>query len=162
MDGGGIWECQACLVHLDFFPYGSYGSQPPAAEDPMDGASGIGIPLKNGALFGLVYNIPLRESRYVRIESRIYMGFTLHESCDLGDGTQTINPSREIGFGVWILREKVFLNFRYKTRWWQLKDFLCSPRTLGKMNPVWRAYFSSWLVQPPTRKSCPITDPWGC
>ena len=35
--------------------------------------------------------------------------------------------------------------------WWQLKYFLCSPRTLGKMNPFWRAYFSNGLVQPPSR-----------
>ena len=31
------------------------------------------------------------------------------------------------------------------TRWWLLKDFLCSPRTLGKMIPFWRAYFSDGL-----------------
>ena len=32
------------------------------------------------------------------------------------------------------------------------KSFLCSPRSLGKMNPIWRAYFSNrlGLVQPPT------------
>ena len=33
--------------------------------------------------------------------------------------------------------------------WWQLEDFLCSPRKLGKMNPIWRAYFSKGL-KPPT------------
>ena len=37
-----------------------------------------------------------------------------------------------------------------KTRWWQLKCFLSSPRKLGKMNPFWRAYFSKGLVQPPS------------
>ena len=31
--------------------------------------------------------------------------------------------------------------------------FLCSSRTLGKMNPIWRAYFSEGLVQPPTSNS---------
>ena len=36
------------------------------------------------------------------------------------------------------------------TGWWQLKDFLFSPRKLGKMNPFWRAYFSKGL-KPPTR-----------
>ena len=36
------------------------------------------------------------------------------------------------------------------TGWWQLKHFLCSSRSLGKMNPFWRAYFSKGLVQPPT------------
>ena len=31
------------------------------------------------------------------------------------------------------------------TRWWQLKYILeFSPRTLGKMKPVWRAYFFKW------------------
>ena len=34
------------------------------------------------------------------------------------------------------------------TRWWQLKYFLCSPRTLGKMNPILTcAYFSDGLVK---------------
>jgi len=31
--------------------------------------------------------------------------------------------------------------------------FLCSPLKLGKMNPIWRAYFSDGLVQPPTSYS---------
>ena len=31
--------------------------------------------------------------------------------------------------------------------------FLFSPRTLGKMNPIWQAYFSSGLVQPPTSET---------
>ena len=34
------------------------------------------------------------------------------------------------------------------TRWWQLKDFLCSPRKLGKMNPFCRAYFSNGFKPP--------------
>ena len=30
--------------------------------------------------------------------------------------------------------------------WWQLKDFFkFSPRNLGKMNPIWRAYFFEWV-----------------
>ena len=37
------------------------------------------------------------------------------------------------------------------TRCWQFKYLLFSSRTLGKMNPFWRAYFSSGLVQPPNR-----------
>ena len=36
------------------------------------------------------------------------------------------------------------------TGWWQLKYFLFSPRSLGKMNPIWRSYFSTGL-KPPTR-----------
>ena len=28
-----------------------------------------------------------------------------------------------------------------KSRWWQLKYFLCSPRKLGKMNPFWLTFF---------------------
>ena len=28
-------------------------------------------------------------------------------------------------------------------RWWQLKDFLFSPRKLGKMNPIWDNLFQS-------------------
>ena len=28
------------------------------------------------------------------------------------------------------------------SEWWQLKYFLCSPRTLGFHDPIWRAYFS--------------------
>ena len=38
--------------------------------------------------------------------------------------------------------------------WWQLKYFLFSSRKLGKMNPIWRAYFSNGLVQPPPRFCC--------
>ena len=33
------------------------------------------------------------------------------------------------------------------------KYVLCSPRKLEKMNPIWRAYFSDGLVQPPTSNS---------
>ena len=33
--------------------------------------------------------------------------------------------------------------------WWQLKDFLCSSRSLGN-DPIWREYFSKGL-KPPTR-----------
>ena len=35
--------------------------------------------------------------------------------------------------------------------WWQLKHCLFSSRTLGKINPFWRAYFSDGLVQPPIK-----------
>ena len=48
--------------------------------------------------------------------------------------------------------------------WWQLNYFLCSPRTLGKMNPFWRTIFHmGWfnhqldiccnLEQPPNREN---------
>ena len=36
-------------------------------------------------------------------------------------------------------------------RWWQLKYVLFSSQSPGKWNPIWRAYFSNGLVQPPTR-----------
>ena len=37
---------------------------------------------------------------------------------------------------------------RKELQWWPLRDvFLCLPRKLGKMNPIWRAYFSDGLVQ---------------
>ena len=36
----------------------------------------------------------------------------------------------------WVVATQIFLEF--------------SPRSLGKMNPIWRAYFSNGLVQPPT------------
>ena len=45
------------------------------------------------------------------------------------------------------------------TGWWQLKDFFIFT-TLGKMNPFWRAYFSTGLVQPPT--SCWLLPIWTC
>ena len=32
--------------------------------------------------------------------------------------------------------------------WWQLKRFLCSPRSLGEKDPIWRAYFSDGLKPP--------------
>ena len=38
----------------------------------------------------------------------------------------------------------VYQSIHYFTRWWQLKYVLFSPRTLGKMNPFWRAYFFNW------------------
>ena len=38
--------------------------------------------------------------------------------------------------------------------------FVFSPRTLGKMNPFWRAYFSDGLVQPPTSLHRPPVF-WG-
>ena len=41
------------------------------------------------------------------------------------------------------------------TRWWRLKDFLCSSRKLGKMNPFWRVVFQiGWNHQP--EKWCKI------
>ena len=48
------------------------------------------------------------------------------------------------------------------SRWWQLDYFLFSPRTLGKMNPFWRAYFSDGL-KPPTSWSmfCVNVFAWG-
>ncbi len=41
---------------------------------------------------------------------------------------------------------------RYKTRWWQLKDFWNFHSEPWGDDPIWRAYFSNGLVQPPTRK----------
>ena len=32
--------------------------------------------------------------------------------------------------------------------WWQLKRFLCSPRSLGEKDPIWREYFSDGLKPP--------------
>ena len=56
--------------------------------------------------------------------------------------------------GSWTLNGSP--NWKYnqnpKTRWWQLEDFLCSPRILGKWSKLTFAYFSNGLVQPPTRK----------
>ncbi len=51
-----------------------------------------------------------------------------------------------------------------KTRWWQLKYFLFSPRSLGRWSKLTCAYFSNGLVQPPSRKKDagffqpPLTD----
>ena len=63
----------------------------------------------------------------------------------------------------WIGRICFFHLFHLMSRWWQLKYLLLSPRTLGKMNPIWRAYFSDGLVQPPTSISCsfPIGSMYG-
>ena len=38
---------------------------------------------------------------------------------------------------------------KWSTRWWQLKHFSCSSRTLGKMNPIWTNTFQNGL-KPPT------------
>ena len=48
---------------------------------------------------------------------------------------------------------------QFMTRGGQLKDFWnFQPRTLGKMNPIWWAYFSDGLVQPPTSKLCAMQN----
>ena len=39
------------------------------------------------------------------------------------------------------------------TRWWQLKYFLFSPLPPWGNDPIWRAYFSNGLVQPPTSEN---------
>ena len=38
------------------------------------------------------------------------------------------------------------------SRCWQLKHFLCSPRTLGETIPNLTSMFFKWVVQPPSRK----------
>ena len=50
--------------------------------------------------------------------------------------------------GFVAVAQVTFLNFRGG-----FKYLLFSPRTLGKMIPFSRAYFSKGLVQPPTRWS---------
>ena len=48
---------------------------------------------------------------------------------------------------------KIFrLNRSSKTRWWFQIFFIFTPK-IGEDDPIWRAYFSDGLVQPPTRKS---------
>ena len=47
-------------------------------------------------------------------------------------------------------KKGAFWKGKYISRWWQLKYFECSSRTLGKMNPFWRTLISTGLVQPPT------------
>ena len=42
----------------------------------------------------------------------------------------------------------------FLSRWWVFQRFFLEfshPEIWGKMNPIWRAYFSKGLVQPPTR-----------
>ena len=46
------------------------------------------------------------------------------------------------------------------TGWWQLKYFLFSPQTLGKMNPFWRAYVSNGLKPPASQESKSIFTLW--
>ena len=61
---------------------------------------------------------------------------------NLGGSTWTIHHTRET---------HLFDPFRmHPDLGGGLKYFLFSPRTLGKMNPFWRAYFAQGLVQPPT------------
>ena len=45
--------------------------------------------------------------------------------------------ARDMGGQGWV----VFSDNKMKTRCWQLKDFLCSPWKLGKMNPFWLIFF---------------------
>ena len=111
-------------------------------------------------------------SRWVETTS-IIMRFLTHQWCDhdfLHDATWGFSPcffcSRE---NMRRRKKMVTLSLNELTagtwKWthggdsfWKaslgggFKHFLCSPRTLGKMNPFWRAYFSNGL-KPPTR-SC--------
>ena len=53
----------------------------------------------------------------------------------------------------WFLGMVCFSEFTKLIRWWFHPYLLFSPfspRSLGKWNPIWRAYFSKGLVQPPT------------
>ena len=52
------------------------------------------------------------------------------------------------------LGDVVFGGWKGWTKWWQLKDFLFWPRSLGFHDPIWRAYFWGWVVQPPTSEGC--------
>ena len=49
--------------------------------------------------------------------------------------------------------ENIMLVYMYLSGWWFHSYFLFPPRTLGKMNPFWRAYFSKGL-KPPTSCMC--------
>ena len=59
-----------------------------------------------------------------------------------------INPGGDWNLWVGGRSKWSWTNFKF-ARWWQLKYFLFSSRSLGKMNPFWRAYFSKGL-KPPT------------
>ena len=53
--------------------------------------------------------------------------------------------------GIWCPPKCSF--YVHIPRWWQLKDFLFSPQTLGFHDPIWLVtiIFFNGLVQPPTR-----------
>ena len=56
-----------------------------------------------------------------------------------------------LGMSVLVV-ELVFLFGNHISRWWQLKHFFhFYPDPWGFHDPIWRAYFSNGLVQPPTR-----------
>ena len=58
---------------------------------------------------------------------------------------------RADGWRFGVIQGHGFLGRLGMTGWWQLK-YLWFSRALGKMNPIWRAYFSDGLVQPPTSR----------
>ena len=64
---------------------------------------------------------------------------------------------------LWVHRE--FLLKPTKTRWWQLKHFLCSPRTLGKWsnltNIFWNGLKPSTSFVEANQKSLNFSDPWN-
>ena len=67
-------------------------------------------------------------------------------------------PQKEAGF---VFQSSIFrgkdVGFREGiTRWWQLKDFLFSPRNLGKSSNLTNLFFSNGL-KPPTRKNMTIS-----
>ena len=126
------------FFHLFFFlhpldPLASQGSRPSVARWSIWWPIKADLPwmitmlgLKSGRYHGMNINIPGTQMTLVLMGKDLVLGGW---------------PSKiEVS---WVLGIYIY------TRWWQLKHFLFSPRNLGKMNPIWRAYFSDGL-KPPT------------
>ena len=65
---------------------------------------------------------------------------------------QLMVDGKKSGFETWKKHMEIIYQ-RIKTRWWQLKYFWFSPRTLGKMNPIWRLHIfqMGWFNHQPEK-----------
>ena len=160
MDGGGIWECQACLVHLDFFPLRIL--RLPAAKS-SGGSYGWrfrhrDFPQKRCIVWvGIWYTLKGIQICPDRIQD---LHGTLHESYDLGDGkNQSIHPEKsDLGSGF--LGKRCF---KYKTRWWQLKDFfMFTPNFWGRWTQFDEHIFQGGWFNHQLENHVPWRIPWDC
>ena len=92
--------------------------------------------------------IPSRERSHIRHIPTLLKG---KSSTEILEGSPfRFNLEKHLGFGGKKEWEPLHHYTPWITRWWFQRCFICTPK-LGEMNPIWRAYFSDGLVQPPTR-----------
>ena len=79
------------------------------------------------------------------------------------------NGSENVKQGPWKLMIGRLVSYNFQnyvtlptSRWWQLKDFLFSPRTLGKMNPIFDEHIFQvgWFNHQPANSSPVFSRPF--